>query len=146
MVTQHLSDEDIQEYAMEHPLTGRIAEHAKACPACAARVADYRLLVDGMKEQEAPAFDFDLAALVLTKLPLPVPARTAWLDYLPALIVLFPVIGTGYIFRGYLITLFDAMVPLTVYLVLTTVVTVLIFLCVDMHKGYQKKMDLLDII
>jgi hypothetical protein len=49
-----------------------------------------------------------------------------------------------YIFRDYAIILFAGIASLVIYLILTTVLTILAALCFDLYKNYQKKMEALD--
>lgn len=70
MTTGHLSETALQQYALDEsaaPMECR--EHIAACDNCRAEAMTYRLLFAGIKEQPEPAFDFDLAGLVLAQLP-----------------------------------------------------------------------------
>lgn len=147
MITKHLTDEEIQEYPLDR-LNAKpgIIEHAELCEECKKRIAAYQLLFTGIKEQPQPVFEFNLSELVVSKLPQPKPA------YLPDnrfvyLLGFIAIILTGilsYIFRGYLLSLFSGITPFLIYLITTTVITILIVLIIDMYKNYQKKMSVLD--
>lgn len=70
MTTGHLSETALQQYALDEsaaPMECR--EHIAACDNCRAEAMTYRLLFAGIKEQPEPAFDFDVAGLVLAQLP-----------------------------------------------------------------------------
>jgi len=147
MITKHLSDEEIQEYALDRLNTNpKMTEHVELCEECKVKVTAYRMLFTSIKEQPTPAFDFNLSDLIVSKLPKPKPA------YLPDnrfvyLLGFIAIILTGiltYIFRGYLLSLFSGITPFLIYLITTSVITILIILVVDMYKNYQKKMSVLD--
>ncbi|HKO80945.1 MAG TPA: hypothetical protein VJU78_11145 [Chitinophagaceae bacterium] len=147
MITSHLSDDEVQQYALDTSNSeARIVEHVQLCKQCKARVADYQELFTNIALQPAPFFDFNLSELVMEKLPLRKPGvlSGSFLGYLLALSCI-PLAGTIlYIFRVYLISLFADISPLVIYLVVTTVITILIAVCFDMYKNYQKKMGAID--
>ncbi|MBO9611184.1 MAG: hypothetical protein J7619_00745 [Dyadobacter sp.] len=64
----HLSDMEIQQYALD---TGSAdnASHIAQCPHCSGRVAFYQKMVGSISAMPAEEFDFDLAKVVLTRLP-----------------------------------------------------------------------------
>lgn len=147
MTTKHLTDEEIQEYAL-NPLAceTRITGHAVACPECMVRVNEYRLIFDSIKEQLQPAFDFDLAELVVAQLPTETrKAKGAWAIYVALLIVIL-LAGTGaYLFKDYILSIFSGIGTFVLYLIITTVFTILIVLSMDMYKTFQKKIHALDV-
>jgi hypothetical protein len=72
MSSYHPTDNELQQYALEGTLAGAdIADHAQGCAACSAKLANYRLLGRQMYTLQKPAFDFNLADLVLQQLPAP---------------------------------------------------------------------------
>jgi hypothetical protein len=147
MITKHLTDEEIQGYALDRPNAKPSAiEHIQLCEKCKEKVIAYQLLVTSIKEQSIQTFDFNLSELVVSKLPQPKPA------YLPDnrfvyFLAFIAIILTGilfYMFRGYLLSLFSDITPFLIYLITTSVITVLVVLIADMYKNYQKKMSVLD--
>jgi hypothetical protein len=147
MTTKHLTDDDIQQYALNKATCeAGIVEHVQLCEPCKEKVTAYQLLFTSIKQQPVPVFDFDLAELVLTKLPQPKPkavTETFWI-YLPALAGILLAGGLLYMFREYITGLFTGITPLMIWLIVTAVLTILVILCIDMYKGYQKKMNSLD--
>jgi len=72
MKTTHLSEDEIQRYALaEHSRSAQSILHMEQCPQCRTAGLDYQLLFEDLKQQAAPAFDFDLADQVLSQLPAP---------------------------------------------------------------------------
>lgn len=147
MKIKHLSDEDIQEYAL-NPLECdiRISGHAGGCSECLLRVNEYRLIFDGIKEQPQPLFDFDLAELVVAQLPTEKPkTKGVWAIYV-ALLIFVLLAGTGiYLFRDYVLAIFSGIGTFVLYLIITTVFTILVVLSMDMYKSFQKKIHSLDV-
>ena len=147
MITNHLSDEEVQQYAFDTSnCEARIVEHVQLCKECEARVAEYRVLFTDISMQPAPFFDFNVSELVMKKLPVP---KSGILPgtFFGYLLTLSSILFTGtilYIFRVYLISLFAGITPVVIYLIITAVATILITLCFDMYKNYQKKMGAID--
>ena len=147
MIAKHLTDDEIQQYALDK--TGcelSIAQHIQHCEACEAKVETYQLLFSGIKQQPKPAFDFDVSELVLAQLAPGKPwfSKERSFVYLLASVTILLTGTLSYIFRGYLASLFSGITTLLMYLISTTVLTVLILLGIDMYKNYQKKMNVLD--
>jgi hypothetical protein len=147
MLTKHLTDDEIQLYALDDQgCEIKIIEHIRLCSQCKARAEAYQLLFTGIKQQPEPSFNFDLSALVLAQLPSPsaVPSRNNLAVYLFIFIGIVLMGALFYIFRDYAIILFAGIASLVIYLILTTVLTILAALCFDLYKNYQKKMEALD--
>ena len=147
MLTKHLTDDEIQMYALDDQgCEIKIIEHIKLCSQCKAWAEAYQLLFTGIKQQPEPSFNFDLSALVLAQLPSSgaVPSRNNLAVYLFIFIGIVLMGTLFYIFRDYTITLFAGIASLVIYLILITVLTILAALCFDMYKNYQKKMAALD--
>lgn len=147
MLIKHLTDDEIQLYALDDQACGiKIIEHVKSCSQCKARVEAYQLLFTRIKQQPEPSFNFDLSALVLAQLPSSRAVR--WESNLAFYLFIFSGIvlmgSVFYIFRGYMITFFAGIASLAIYLILSTVLTILIALCFDMYRNHQKKMTSLD--
>lgn len=149
MKALHLTDEEIQEYVLDSSTSNHaIIEHASSCEECKTRITDYQLLFAGIKQQPKPAFDFNLADLVVAQLPSHGPKAVSD-NYFVYIVVLAAIILGGlvlYYFRNYIVSLFTGIVPLFIYLTLTTVITLSIILSLDMYKTYQRKMRSLNFI
>jgi len=147
MVTKHLTDDEVQQYAIDKlNCEKRIVEHIHVCEKCRSKVEVYQLLITGIKQQSQPAFDFDLSKIVLQKLP---SSKTSIAnDY--ALIWIFSFMGIAflggaiYFFQSYF-DLFESMRTIFIYLIVITAVTVLAYLFIDMYKKYKHGMKVLDL-
>ena len=147
MITKHLTEEEIQQYAFDQSSVGEeINKHVLLCEECSSRVESYQLLFTGLKDQPQPVFDFDLSELILSQLPQPKPKVLPenFLLYLVIFIAIFSAGTVSYIFREYLLSLFAGITPFLIYLIGSTAIIILIGLIIDMYKNYQKKMNTLD--
>jgi len=147
MRTEHLSEIEIQQYVWDKANceTG-IIEHIETCENCRAEAATYQLLFSAIKEQQKPAFDFDLAGLVLPQLSpaKPKPSMDIFLVCLLAFAVLGSIGIPVYLYREYFTKVFTGIFPMAMYLILITTVIILIFQGIEMYKKYQKQMDALN--
>ena len=147
MVTKHLTDDEVQQYAIDKlNCEKRIVEHIHVCEKCRSKVEVYQLLITGIKQQSQPAFDFDLSKMVLQQLPSP--KATLANDNALAWIVAFMGIaflaGVIYLFQSYF-DLFEGIRTIFIYLIAITAITVLMYLVIEMYKKYQKEMKVLDL-
>jgi hypothetical protein len=147
MVTKHLTDDEVQQYAIDKSnCEKQIAEHIHLCEVCRSKVEVYLLLVTGINQQPQPVFNFDLSKMVLQQLPSP--KATIATDN--ALIWIFGFMGIAflggaiYLFQSYF-DLFEGIKTIFIYLIVITAITVLVYLLIDMYKKYQKEMKVLDL-
>ena len=149
MNTTHLTDDELQQYALNSAdRDSTIAEHVYFCEDCKTAVEMYRLLFTGISEQEVPAFDFNLSELVLKQLQPQPKTKLLPEDFFIYLFTFLTIILTGamlYFFRGYMIELFNGAGNFTVYLTVASVAVLLIFLCIDQYKTYQQKIKALNL-
>ena len=147
MLTKHCTDEEIQQYAIakEHGEKW-IAGHIHVCSECRIKMEVYQLLITGIKQQPKPAFDFDLAAMVLQQLPLPkLKASTdKWLIWQLASIGL-GFIGVAYYFLADYFDFLKEIQSILIYLIVITAITILAYVLMDMYKKYRQEMKVLDL-
>ena len=148
MNTRHLTEEEIQQYALDNSGSyNKAGEHIHSCEECREKAETYRLLFNGIQQQQQPAFDFDLTELVMAQLPsaAPKPAKENLLIYF-FIIAAITVTGlASYFFRGYVAMLFGSIAPVLVFLLITGFITLSILLILDMYKNYKKKIHVLDV-
>jgi hypothetical protein len=148
MNTQHLTEEEIQQYALDDSgSNNKFGEHIHSCVQCREKAETYRLLFQGIQQQHQPAFDFDLTELVMAQLPSPAPKATKE-NLLIYFFIIAAIVVTGlasYFFRGYVVTLFRSIAPVLAYLLITAFVTLSIVLILDMYKNYKNKIQVLDV-
>lgn len=146
MLSKHLTDEEIQQLLFDEPASkDEMTEHLRICVDCKAKLGAYKALFVKITEQEKPAFEFNLAELVVAQLPKQKIAK----DRLPVFLLVFVMIlfaGTGFAFRRYMDFLFAHIASLGGYLMISSVIIILLFFCLDMYKNYQRKMQALDLV
>ena len=147
MTNKHLNDADIQQYVLQKTNSDlEIIEHIQHCTTCKTKVEQYRLLFDGIKEQEKSTFDFNLAELVMEQLPKrrPKVSNENSFFYFIVSIAIFSVCIVFYLFGHNLLNLFLTVTPILICLICTTVTSLLVFLCIDMYRKHQRQMKSLN--
>ena len=147
MLIKHLTDDEVQQYAVNKSnCEKRIVEHIHLCEECRSKVEVYQLLINGIKQQPQPAFNFDLSKMVLQQLPSPKTSiandnALIWIFGFMAMAFLG---GAIYFFQSYF-DLFESMRTIFIYLIVITAVTILAYLFIDMYKKYKNGMKVLDL-
>ena len=146
MVTKHLTDDEVQQYALDKPnCEKRIAGHIHFCEECRAKAEVYELMMTGIKQRPQAAFDFNLSELVLRQLPSPKEQTSDRLLLWILICVGFGFTGAAmYYFEGSLIYLFRGIAAIFIYLIIISAVTVFTWVFIDMYKRFNKEMKLLD--
>jgi hypothetical protein len=145
MLNGHLSDEQIQELALNATPDTAAATHAANCPECKTRVENYWLLINAIVQEPAPAFSFDLAAAVVSQIEAP-PAKPKtnglwWLFFITIAAIL---VGAGIYFGGYMSELYQGIKSLAIYFIAITGIILGIALVIAQYKTYQLKIKILD--
>jgi len=140
MLNGHLSDEQLQELAL-NSAPGNEAKHIESCAACKAKLENYRLLMNVISKQPAPAFNFDLAAAVFAQLE---PSSTKGLWWMLIVTVAGILTAAGIYFGEYMPVIYQGIKSIGTYLIIISLVVLAIMLAIDQYKTYQKKMKLLD--
>lgn len=144
MITQHLSETVIQQYALDRSACdAQVHEHMAVCENCSAKSINYELLFSEIKAISKPAFDFDLSGLVLEKLPVD-EQRFSWIFLSISTFSFACLIIAVYIFRDYLANIFRSISIMLLCLILVSALIIFIFHGVDVYKRYQRKMNSLN--
>lgn len=149
MIVEHLTEKEIQQYAIDRPGCEISAvEHLETCEYCNARVASYQLMFTAFSELSAPANEFDLSSMVMSRIK---QKKKSFLpdDLFIYSLVLVAVVFTGavlYSFRHFFLQLFSNLSYTFVYSAAATIFTILLFQLVENYKKYQRKTDALDIV
>ncbi|MEZ2337381.1 hypothetical protein AB6735_17180 [Mucilaginibacter sp. RCC_168] len=141
----HLSEEEIQQYALGKGNLNTI-EHIGSCVSCEAKAANYRLIFSEMDELPQPAFDFDVASLVLAQLPQPettVAGDERWF-YLLIFAALASIGIPVYVYRLYFFKMFKGILPEAMYLVVLIILFILVFQGIEIFRKYQKQLNILN--
>ncbi len=148
MTTRHLSEEDLQQVALEPAASAPIlVDHLQVCSHCRVRLRNYQLLFTQLKAIPQPTLDVDLASLVLAKIDPPKAARleSDWFDYRFGLGLAAGLGSVLYCIGKTLWLTLMAGSPMVVGLMLTTVVIVFGFLLLDQRRSHQRRMKTLSL-
>ena len=144
MSSNHPSENELQQYAIGELFTNEdVAAHLHSCAGCHARVTNYRLLAQQLNAMQSPAFDFNLAQLMLEQLPAP-KAQFSWITVLGVVLTLAFLAAVPFVFGGYIVKLFKNLPAL--FATVLTVSTVAIFIgqlntIIKEHYHEIKKLD-----
>jgi len=156
MIYRHLSEEEIQEFALtESSCAPELISHVHACQPCQARAAAYKMLFSGIARQTPPSFDFDLSAAVLSKIDTkktaPAKSGLAGIGIIFSTLAALGVGGWLYrvkiisLYKTYILSIISGVSRMVIYFMVITVCCFLIFQLAEMYKRYQRKMDGLNI-
>jgi hypothetical protein len=141
----HPSDEALQQYVLDPSACapGEI-DHITSCSDCRESAAAYRLLADTLKEQPAPAFDFDLASAVIAQLETP-PQKKRKEGFVLTTILITLVIGVpAWLFRRTAYFVFTDMSAEFYWMLLVTTGIVVGLFLLRLHKKYQDVINLIN--
>ena len=147
MVNKHFTDDEIQLLAIDKIVTDAAADtHLNTCDLCKKKVEVYQAMITGVKQQQQPAFDFDLASFVLKKLHVPAPEAAN--DRVATWVLIFVSIGAFtsaiYFLRSYLANVFQSVATILIYLIAISAITVIVAIFFDTYNRFRKKMKVLD--
>ena len=147
MITKHLSDRDIQQYASDQSgCEINIIEHLKICIDCKTKAEQYQQLFTKIKEQTKPAFAFNLSELVLFQITKPKTkfSSSIFFVYLLAFAGLSLIVILFYFVLEYLLKMFADVSPLFMCLIMIISTIILTFQGIDVYRQYRKKMNILN--
>jgi hypothetical protein len=143
MINEHVTDIEIQRFILEEKKCDfYVVEHIKHCSQCTIKAAEYRLLFEGIKQQDRPVFDFPLADFVVAQLPKSQSGERfdKLFLYTIAFVGIFFLSTVFYLFKDPLLSPASQISPVSAGLIITTIAGMLAFLFIDMYKKYRKQM------
>jgi anti-sigma factor RsiW len=141
----HPSDEVLQQYVLDpSACTAEEIGHIGSCPNCREAAAAYGLLSDALKEQPAPAFDFDLAAAVMVRLEESPRRKSKESSVLTAVLIALVIGVPAWLFRKTAYFVFTDMSAEFYWVVLASAAIVVGFFLLRLHKKYQDVINLLN--
>jgi hypothetical protein len=144
MTAIHLDENTIQQYAITGVLAGEEqTKHFLHCNYCRGKAAAYKEVLTGIKGQPVPAFDFDLPALVMQKIPAK-KAAIPWQSVLVIAGLLGLVSLVTYNLRAIFGVVFEGLSLTAASLIFIAVISVLIFQLADMVNKYHHQVNALD--
>ena len=134
----HLSEEELQQYILDRPAcTPEDITHLDGCPDCQARVAAYGLLMEGLRQQPAPVFGFDVPAVVMRRL-----AESPGADPFPRLataaLILLVTAVPAWLFRKSAYYVFTDISAVFLYLILAAAGVFVGLRVLQLMKRYQQ--------
>ncbi len=147
MTNKHPDDFEIQEYVLQKSnCYAEIIAHVERCANCRIKAANYTLLLEEIKCQEKPVFDFKLQDLVMTQLHKSQHNSSTEKSfyYFIAFLCVSIVCVVSYFFGNNLLRLFGGATPILISLIITTAMCLFVFLCIDMYRKYQARMKALN--
>lgn len=139
MKTNHLSEDEIQQYALaEHSRSAQNILHMEQCQQCRNKALTYQLLFEELKQQEAPVFGFDLADQVLSQLPAP-KTKPVFSFYLLFTVLAFVALASG--ITAYLSAGISSLLN---WLIIITFGMLAAGLLADQFASHKKKMHTLN--
>lgn len=143
MKSQHLSEEIIQDFALNRSSGTPVLDHMQGCEACRAKAAVYHNLFAGIKEQAVAEFDFDLSESVMVRIEEKQSAKP-FLLWLFGLLGMGVILSVGFIFGKQIATMFSGVSEMTSYLVITTAVVLGLFQAIELVRKYRRQLAAVD--
>ncbi|WEA00573.1 hypothetical protein [Mucilaginibacter sp. SJ] len=145
MNNSHLSEEEIQGFVLGQGRSEDI-KHLSSCPLCSSKAANYRSILSTINDLPKPAFDFDVASLVIAQLPVQkskVTAGDTWV-YLLVFAAIGSLIIPIYLYRDELLKMFNGVLPVALYLIVLAAILILVFQGLEIFRKYRKQMNSLN--
>jgi hypothetical protein len=143
MTNRHCSDEELQIFAGGEPLPEpAMMQHIEICSSCQEQVAVYKLILSGIKEQPAVAFDFDLAGIVLQQLQ-PAGTKKTTGIFRPVGIAAFVGISL-YLFRKNFLQLVTGISTLFLLISIITCLCIIVFKAIKIFQSYERQIEKLN--
>jgi hypothetical protein len=147
MKNEHITDNEIQQFLFPDSIIDqRIREHVESCNECKSRVDQFKLIFVSVSELKKPQFDFNLTDTIMEVI------QGSKHKYSIGRILIafsFAVIVSisgilAYFLKIDIVELVSGIAPISVYLILTALISILLFHCFDINRQYKKHMDLVN--
>lgn len=147
MKEQHLTEEQLQEYASGVDITAAANAHLSHCEHCTGLVAEYRLLFADLKNTPPPGLGFDVAALVIPVLPVAAEQGTDRPNrYLLPVIAIIALLIPAIAFRTYFFNILTTIPVSFIYPLLIIPVLFILFRILQLYRMYLRKIEALNIL
>ena len=148
MNTNHLTEIEIQQYCFEkESCESRIVNHIELCRICKERAASYELISSEIKNIQSPVFDFNLAALVLSRVPQQ-KSKFSFNIFLVCFAACVPVASLGvplFFLKEYITNVFTGILPSLYYMIAISALIVVVFQVIEMYMHFHNKMSRLEL-
>jgi hypothetical protein len=156
----HLSTEELQQYVLNRAASpADCIMHIGTCPDCQADVAAYTWLMEGLRQQTKPAFDFDVAAVLVEKLEMEQgmklrleteqgtaaqPKADRPYRYVMAALILVMTGIPAWLFRRSAYFVFTDIQAVFLYPILAATGTILVWRILHLYKKYQNVFNIIN--
>ena len=146
MKQDHLTENELQQLALEQQADPEQAAHIADCAKCATAVANYRVMFPALSTMEKHAFNFDLEKQVMAALAVSTTRKTGfpWFAIGISVSSVAIVAIVAFMMRKYFTNMFTSISAPVIYLVAATTLTIIIFQCRELLISYRQKMRLLN--
>lgn len=142
MINRHPTEEEIQLFVTgQSDNRSPITDHIKVCDICRDEVLLYQLLVDDLAKQTSASFDFNIEALISSRLQ-PVKVKYKKDGFLIGIAISLStclVLTSLYIFRSNFLMLADATSVLFLCTSLISFVFILALKAIQLYRKYQEQ-------
>ena len=148
MKAKHLSENELQQYVSDTFFCDEsIIHHIESCETCKVNAEVYQIVFAGIQKQSNPAFEFDLADLVIAQLEQPKRSFSTNIvvAYLLSSTGIMAILISCFLFHEYFSGLFIRYSNLLLYLFLAITVVVFLFQCIEIYRKYKKQIGVLNI-
>lgn len=148
MNNEHLSDETIQAYILDELSDSKIIDHISECALCKHKLETYRILFSSMEKIEPETFSFDTTALVMQKIegfgkPPSLVSTYTLVFVLCILLLCVMIVGIPLLIP--LMRIFQSITVIANGLILSSGLSVLVFLIIDNFRQYKQKERLISV-
>jgi hypothetical protein len=140
---KHATDKEIQEFSLGNIADPMLVEHIKNSSKCSEAAKQYNMMFEAIKQQAAPAFDFNVTQLVMEQLPVKKSADKFFI-YCSTGAAISTIAVLFYVIKVYLPSVFHGLTPMLAGLIIIAGLGVLLSVAIDMYKKYMEKMDALN--
>jgi len=147
MKTLHPGDTEIQEFLFTQNISDKdISKHIQKCETCMRTVIQYKQLIDAVRGQEKARFDFGLTELVMKQLPDKTPVLSFKISMIYAFLLIAIPAGSLmlFLFSTYLVKLMADATQIIIYLIITAVISLILFQGFDSLYRFKKHMNVLN--
>ncbi len=152
MKTNHLSESEIQEFVVDKTnCQPEVIAHMHLCEYCQTKAHAYELVISEIKQAPNPKFEFDVSALLLSRLPdYESNSKRSPVIYYMIISILFLLMGTASylcrvplenIYKKYVYQIVAGLSKGLIYTILAATLFILLFQSFELYKRYRRKLD-----
>jgi len=140
----HLIDTMIQQYILDRSSLDVVSTaHIASCAHCRQKAASYKLLFSEIENIAPPAFDFDLAKMVMAQIPKQ-RKRNLWSVVLISIVAAILIGVPIYFFQEYFQDMIAGISVIVLSLIGIIILMILVFQILDEYRKYDKQISSLD--